>query len=147
MKAMKKMYGNFVKMVAGWDWLPALVSRVALGYVFATSGWGKLHNLDGVIGYFDSLGIPLAAVQAPMVALIELMGGLGLILGAGTRIWSVLLATIMLVATGTAKMGSIEGVSDLFTTYEFVYVFVFLYLIVYGGGKIALDPMLKKKLK
>ncbi|MBA3540929.1 MAG: formate dehydrogenase accessory sulfurtransferase FdhD, partial [Deltaproteobacteria bacterium] len=43
---------------------------------FATTGWGKLGNLEAVTRYFDSLGIPAANVQAPMVAALELVRGL-----------------------------------------------------------------------
>jgi uncharacterized membrane protein YphA (DoxX/SURF4 family) len=33
--------------------------------VFVLSGWRKLHNLDQVIEYFGSLGIPKPTAGAP----------------------------------------------------------------------------------
>ena len=58
------------------DWLPPLLVRLSVGVVFAQSGWGKLHDLQRVIDYFTSLGIPYANLQAPFVAGLEFTGGL-----------------------------------------------------------------------
>ena len=56
-----------------------------MGLVFVTTGWGKLQNLDRVIEFFRSLGIPAPEYQAPFVAATELACGLLLVLGLGTR--------------------------------------------------------------
>jgi putative oxidoreductase len=66
-------------------WLPPLLARVSVGLVFVTTGWGKLQNLDRVIEFFRSLGIPAPEYQAPFVAATELSCGLLLVLGLGTR--------------------------------------------------------------
>ena len=58
------------------SWLPQTAARMALGWVFVQSGWGKLHNLPRVVEYFSSLGIPAPQLQAPFVAGVELVGGL-----------------------------------------------------------------------
>jgi len=66
------------------DWLPILLVRICIGLEFFESGRGKLfYRLDGLIEDFERWGIPLADVQAPLVASIELVAGLCLILGLG----------------------------------------------------------------
>jgi uncharacterized membrane protein YphA (DoxX/SURF4 family) len=55
-------------------------------------------NLQGVTGFFGDQGIPLPGIMAPLVSAIEVVGGLALIVGFGTRIASILLAIIMVVA-------------------------------------------------
>src|SRR4051794_38267134 len=74
------------------------LARLAIGLVFLRSGWGKLHNLDGVTEFFTGLGIPAPGFQAVLVATTELVGGSLVILGLGARLASLPLATTMVVA-------------------------------------------------
>ena len=48
--------------------------------------------------------IPLAAQQAPFVVAVEMFGGLGLMLGLGTRIAAMMLSGTMVVALATAAI-------------------------------------------
>ena len=50
--------------------------RLNLGLLFAMAGWGKFGNLENTTKFFASIGIPMANIQAPMVAGFELIGGL-----------------------------------------------------------------------
>src|SRR2546421_417787 len=40
------------------SWLPPTLARLAVGVVFAGTGWGKLHHLDKITSFFADLGIP-----------------------------------------------------------------------------------------
>lgn len=77
-----------------------LILRVVVGIVFAMHGWQKLTvmGFGGVGGFFGMLGIPFPELAAIVVTLVELVGGIALILGIGTRIAGALLAADMLVA-------------------------------------------------
>lgn len=74
--------------------------RVVVGITFLAHGWQKLftNGIPGVTGFFGSLGVPAAGFFAIVVTLLELLGGIALILGIGTRIISALLAFNMLMA-------------------------------------------------
>ncbi|MEO6026318.1 MAG: DoxX family membrane protein [Candidatus Binatia bacterium] len=37
------------------SWLGPTLARWTVGWIFVLSGWGKLHNLERVIGYFGEL--------------------------------------------------------------------------------------------
>ena len=63
-----------------------------------TTGWGKLHNIHKVIGFFTSLNIPAPALNAWFVSGLEFVGGILLIVGLGSRLLGFLLAFDMLVA-------------------------------------------------
>ncbi|MFC0273488.1 DoxX family protein [Metabacillus herbersteinensis] len=79
-----------------------VVLRVVLGLIFFVHGLTKFQGgINNTVGFFDSIGIP--GFMAYVVALIELIGGIALILGIGTRIVSVLFAVIMLGAIATVK--------------------------------------------
>ena len=125
-------------------WLPPTVARLAVGLVFLQSGWGKLHNLERVVGFFTSLGLPAPAFQARLVAGTELVCGALLLVGLATRVAAIPLIITMLVALSTALKADIHSLSDLFGTSEFLYVALLLWLGAYGAGPISLDRMVAR---
>src|SRR5579859_4434620 len=52
-------------------WLAPLAARVSLGVVFAETGWGKVHDLGKVSGFFAKLGIPAPDFMAGLVGYSE----------------------------------------------------------------------------
>ena len=135
------------------DWLPILLVRICIGLEFFESGRGKLfYRLDGLIEDFERWGIPLADVQAPLVASIELVGGLCLILGLGTRLFAAMLSGVMAVAILTLMTQ--EGVTQLAhdTLGDFLYLpevaflLIFVWLVFTGPGRVSLDHVLARKL-
>lgn len=77
-----------------------LVLRVGLGIVFAMHGWQKLFQMGipGVAGFFGMLGVPAPEMAAVVVSLVELVGGMALVIGLFTRWVAIPLAIDMLVA-------------------------------------------------
>ena len=126
-------------------WLPSVAARVALGTVFVQSGWGKLHDLPRVVGYFESLGIPAPQLQAPFVAGIELAGGALLLAGLLTRVASVPLAATMVVALLTARRADLASASDLFGAVELLYLLLLGSLAAFGAGALSLDGLLVRR--
>jgi putative oxidoreductase len=128
------------------DFLPPLLARVVIGFVFVKSGWGKLHNLDQVIAYFTSLGIPAPEIQAPFVAGTELVCGLLVLVGLATRLAALPLIGTMVVAIATALWPDIEGVNGLFGTSEFLYVVLLVGLVIRGSGWLGLDALVARRI-
>jgi len=85
--------------------LALLLLRIGVGVIFIYHGWGKLTGIEGVQGFFGNVGIPLPAVMAWVVALVEFFGGLMVLFGAYAKIPYLLLAIIMVVALLTVKIG------------------------------------------
>jgi putative oxidoreductase len=95
-----------------------------------------------VTRYFESLGIPGAGVQAPMVSAIELVGGALVLVGLGTRFAAALLAGVMAVATATAIWPQSDGVVAFLGSLEVVYLFVLAHLVIHGAGAASLDHVI-----
>ncbi|MGM7776582.1 DoxX family protein [Arthrobacter sp. KNU-44] len=76
------------------------VLRVIVGFIFAAHGWQKFteFTIAGTQAAFGKMGVPAADVVAPIVATIELVGGIALIAGVLTRVFGALLALDMLGA-------------------------------------------------
>jgi putative oxidoreductase len=147
MTALALILNRIRSLLAFFSWLPPLVARITVGWVFVESGWGKLHHLDKVTDFFTSLGLPMPAFQAHMVATTEFGGGLLLLVGLFTRAASVPLTVIMYVAIATAKKEDLHGFSDLIGFSEYLYMALLLWLIVEGAGLLSLDAIIGSKLK
>jgi putative oxidoreductase len=81
-----------------------LLLRLAVGIIFILHGISKLGALDKTASFFAGIGIPAAGFAAGLVAVVELGGGILLILGLFTRQASLLLAIVMIVAILTVKL-------------------------------------------
>lgn len=77
----------------------ALIGRILLAIVFVPAGFGKIAGFAGTVGYAASAGLPLPAVGVAIALVIELIGGLALLVGFGTRIAAIALAVFTLVAS------------------------------------------------
>jgi putative oxidoreductase len=139
------LYGRVLRLLQKINWAGPLLVRLTLGLVFLRTGWGKLHSLDDVTQFFESLHIPAPGIQATMVSIIEFGGGLLLIAGLGTRIVSALLIGVMTVAIWTAKLPELHGVFDLASTDEFAYLAMFVWLVVSGAGAVSLDHLIARR--
>jgi putative oxidoreductase len=144
------MLETIQKLVDEWSvklsWLPPLLARVAIGIAFILTGLGKLKGLDGVIAFFGELGIPAPQIMAPFVAGTELVGGIMLVLGLGTRIAALALASTMVVATLTAVWPKLEDKAGIFSAIEIAYLVIFVWLAVAGPGPASVDHMLRKSI-
>ncbi|QKO21389.1 DoxX family protein [Rhodoferax sp. BAB1] len=76
-----------------------LVGRLLLAALFLPAGISKIGGFAGTAGYIASKGLPLPEVGAAIAVVVEIVGGLALIAGFGTRLAALALALFTLVAT------------------------------------------------
>jgi putative oxidoreductase len=120
-------------------WLPLALARVTLGFLFVTTGWGKIHHLDKVTSFFIELGIPAPGFFATLVAWSEFLCGALLVVGLLSRLAAIPLIVTMIVALLTAKRDEIHGLADLVGQIEFTYLVLLIVVAVLGAGTLSVD--------
>ena len=127
-----------------FTWLPPLVARIVVGWVFLWSSWGKLNALPQITENFRGWGIPYPELLTPFVSGVEFFGGLLLLVGLLTRIAAAPLIVVMVVAILSAKLGDIDSLETLLGFEEVSYLALFLWLAVVGPGPMSLDYLLAR---
>ncbi|MGW9269771.1 DoxX family membrane protein [Microbacterium sp. NPDC055599] len=121
--------------------LGLLILRVVTGAIFAAHGAQKIfeYTIPGTIGSFAGMGVPFAEIAAPVVAFVELIGGILLMLGLFTRPVGVVLAIDMLVALVLVHLPAGLWVGE--GGYEFVAVLgaAALAFALTGAGRFSID--------
>lgn len=75
-----------------------VVARILMAAIFLGSGFSKIGGFDGTVQFMQSAGLPMANLLLPIVIVLEIGGGLALIVGAWARIAALLLAGFTLLA-------------------------------------------------
>lgn len=126
-----------------------LFVRLYWGLQLAQNGWGKLHNLSHVAGFFASLGLPAPGPTAAFVATIEFLGGLLLAVGLFSRFVGLVLSVDMLMAYIMADREALFAIisdPDKFTAAApYTILFAALLILIFGPGRIALDTLLARR--
>jgi putative oxidoreductase len=79
-------------------WAP-LAGRILLATIFILSGLTKFTDWQGTSQYMAAHGIPLIPVLLPLAAIVEIAGGLAIVLGAKSRTAAMLLFLYMIPTT------------------------------------------------
>src|SRR3974377_662535 len=90
-----------------------ILIRLMAGCVFFSEGLLKFAYLNQGGGGFTKRGMPMPGVLGPAIAILEIVGGLLLVTGLGTRLISVPFIGEMVVAVLSTKIGLYFGTSPL----------------------------------
>jgi putative oxidoreductase len=129
-------------------WLQSAVLlflRITIGWRFYLSGSGKLKHFESTEAFFTTLHIPAPGFHAGLVGYTEMIGGLLLMAGLGTRLASVPLIISMVVAYLTAHRE--EGFASLYDFTDqapFMFLCVTLVTLAFGPGKVSLDAAIAR---
>lgn len=124
-----------------------LIARVLIGFMFMLHGASKFGLIgDGAIsGFASAMGLPIWL--AGIVAFIELIGGLMIMLGLFTRLFSMLGAIVVLVAAIGYHMVGSGSLNPLTNNAELALLYFagFLITLAFGGGIYSLGRVFFKK--
>lgn len=122
----------------------AFILRISLGTMALAHGLLKIFvfTIPGTVGFFASLGYP--AIMAYAVIAAEVIGGLALIAGIGTRYVSLALVPVLIGATIThAGNGWLFSAENGGWEYPAFWTVTLLVQALLGNGAFALEPYLK----
>jgi len=119
-----------------------LLARVAVAYGFYEPAMQKWSDIGAIATWFESMGIPLPTLNAYMAATTEIVGVILLTLGLFTRLISIPLMVVMVVAIITVHLA--HGFSAGDNGFEIpLYYMLFLGIFAsFGAGKLSLDYLL-----
>jgi putative oxidoreductase len=122
-----------------FDAVLPFVGRLLLSAIFLVSALGKIQAPAGTIGYIAAAGLPFPQIGYALAVLIELVGGLALLVGYRTRIAAGALAIFSLAAA----IGFHSNLADM---NQFIHFFKnvaiaggLLQIVAFGAGAFSLD--------
>jgi putative oxidoreductase len=126
--------------------VPAL-GRFLLALVFVLAGYGKIWGMSTTAGYMASHGIPMPNILVYGVILLELGGGLALMVGLFTRplalIFALYLLTLALVFHNYWAMPEAQQHAQQTAFMEHLAMLGgMLYVFAFGPGAFSLDALI-----
>ncbi|UVT20267.1 MAG: DoxX family protein [Nitrospira sp.] len=151
------LYHTFQNVLRPWT---PLLLRLIVGYGFMAHGYAKFtRGPEQFIGILTSIGIPMPQLMGWATIIVQLLGGLCMVLGTCVLFWSIPMAAILIVAAvtvhwpygfssiklqsvidGRAQFGQPGYETDL------LYLVCLAVLVVGGAGPYAVDNMLARKM-
>jgi putative oxidoreductase len=80
------------------EWV-LLLARILLSAIFLKSGFDKISDFAGTQQFMAAAGIPFPALLLPLTILVELLGGLSVLLGYKTRSAAIVLFLFLIPTT------------------------------------------------
>ncbi|EQB40491.1 DoxX family protein [Sulfurimonas hongkongensis] len=138
----KQMYMEFSRLSEYGKPLSLLFARLAIAYGFYGPAMSKWKDIGSVSEWFGSLGIPFPTLNAYMAASTEALGVVLLTLGLFTRLISIPLIVVMVVAIITVHLPNGFSAGD--NGFEIpLYYMLFLFIFVTNGaGKFSIDRLI-----
>ena len=139
---LKHIYPLAKNILSHGQSLSLFLARLVVAYGFYEPAMTKWSDIGSVATWFGSIGIPFPTLNAYMAASTELLGVVLLTLGLFTRLISIPLMVIMVVAITTVHL--VHGFSAGNNGFEIpLYYMMFLAIFAsFGAGKLSLDYLL-----
>jgi putative oxidoreductase len=116
-----------------------LGGRILISSLFILAGFAKLTAIGGTAAWFGSIGLPAPTLTAVVVGLVELLGGLAILIGYQTRIAAIVLALFTLGATAIAHLDFADAAQVLMLQKNLAITGGLLILAAIGSGALSLD--------
>ncbi|MFN8831770.1 MAG: DoxX family protein [Labrys sp. (in: a-proteobacteria)] len=114
-----------------------LAARVLLALIFIVSGVSKIFGYAGTVGYMEAMGVP--GILLPLVILVELVGGLAILVGFQTRIAAIALAGFTLLAGFLFHYNPADQMQTIMLMKNLAIAGGFLAILASGPGALSVD--------
>jgi putative oxidoreductase len=119
--------------------LVLLVARILMAVIFILAGFGKLTDISGTAAYFGMYNLPAPSAAAVIAGLIELIGGLAILVGFQTRIAGWVMAAFCIVTALIAHRDWADLDQLIHFQKNLAMAGGFLVLAVHGAGPLSVD--------
>ena len=120
-----------------------LVGRLLIALIFVGAGYGKIGGYAGTQAYMESMSVPGGLL--PLVILVELGGGLAIVLGFLTRFAALGLAIFSVVSAFLFHGNVADQMQQIMFMKNLAMAGGFLFLVGNGAGPLSLDAKLFKQ--
>jgi len=115
----------------------SLIARILLSHIFIMAGISKITGYAGTQGYMDSVGVP--GMLLPLVIILELGGGLALLVGWQTRLVSYAVAAFTVIAAVIFHSNLADQMQMIMFMKNFAIAGGLLLLAEHGAGAYSLE--------
>ncbi|WP_083853332.1 DoxX family protein [Sphingobium sp. SYK-6] len=120
------------------QWL-SLAGRLALAPIFILSGLSKVAAPEASIAYIEAVGLPFVQLALAIAILVEIVGGVFLVVGYRTRLAAAALA-LFSIATAIFFHADIGDQNQFIHFFKNIAIAGGLaQLVAHGAGALALD--------
>jgi putative oxidoreductase len=123
----------------GTENIATLVGRVLMSLLFVTSGWGKLLAAAAVQEMFAKQGLPMVQAVWLLAVVIELGGGLLILVGLLTRPAAFIAACWCVATALVAHTNFADRAQEIQFYKNMGLTGGFLYIAAFGAGAWSLD--------
>jgi len=131
------------------EWIGLLGIRLLLAYEYGNAGIGKFNGENWFGDVESQFPFPFNVLSVDfswfLVTWTELFGAVALAVGLATRLFSISLFILTLVAWATVHAGYGYNVCDNGFLLPLIFMIMLVPLILSGPGKLSLDHLLLKR--
>jgi putative oxidoreductase len=139
----------FARLNNAGDYLSMLVLRLLLAYEYWESGVEKFHGDNWFAQIQEQFPFPFNVVPTDISWFLatwsELLGAIALVIGLGTRFFSVSLLILTIVAWASVHADNGYNVCSNGFKLPLMYLVMFIPLLLSGPGKLSLDHLIAKR--
>ncbi|WP_394170080.1 DoxX family protein [Saccharospirillum alexandrii] len=117
--------------------LAMLGGRVLISFMFIMSGFQKLGGIEGTQGYMEMMGVPGILIYPTI--LVEILGGLAVLVGFQARIGALLLAGFCVVSGVIFHFDPSDQMQMISLFKNFAIAGGFLFIVAMGPGKLSIE--------
>jgi putative oxidoreductase len=128
---------NWRERMSGIQIFTAPVGRILIALMFVMSGLSKISGYAGTQGYMEAMGVPGALL--PLVILLEVAGGIAIIVGWQTRLTALALAGFSIISAILFHANFGDQTQMIMFMKNIAIAGGFLFLVANGPGAYALD--------
>lgn len=125
--------------------LAAPIGRVLLALIFVTSGLGKITGYAATQGYMEAMGVP--GILLPLVIVLEVAGGIAIIVGWKTRLAAFSLAAFSILSALLFHANFGDQMQMIMFMKNVAIAGGLLLLVAQGAGSYALDNQMGRQVE